>query len=194
VKIGLLFGTFNPIHNGHLVIAGYFSEFSDLDEVWFIVSPHNPFKAQPTLLQDKERLKIVKLAVEKSKGIKVSDVEFSLTRPSYTINTLTYLQTKYPKVDFVLLMGEDNLSTFSKWKDYKKILNDVEVYTYPRPDIPKTKLHRHKKVKLFSDAPVMHLSSTFIRESIAAGKNVRYMLPEKVWTYITKKKFYRKKP
>jgi nicotinate-nucleotide adenylyltransferase len=192
MKAGLLFGTFNPIHNGHLVIAEYFSEFTDLDEVWIVVTPHNPLKLQPSLLKDIHRLKMANLAVGKSKKIKVSDVEFHLARPSYTINTLSHLRTKFPKYNFVLIIGEDNLQTFDKWKDYKKILEEFEVYTYPRPDTSKTKFHRHKKIKLFTDVPLMNISATFIRHAIAKGKNVQYMIPEKVCSYIAKMKFYRK--
>ena len=190
MKIGLLFGTFNPVHNGHLVIAGYFSEFTDLDEVWIIVSPHNPLKSSPSLLQDVYRLQLVKLAVGKNKKIKVSDVEFRLPRPSYTNSTLIHLKTKFPKHDFVLIIGEDNLENFAQWKDYKKILDDFEIYTYPRPNSLKTKFHRHSKVKLFKDVPLMDISATFIRKAIAEGRDVRYMLAPTVWEHITKNKFY----
>jgi nicotinate-nucleotide adenylyltransferase len=191
MKIGLLFGTFNPIHNGHLVIAGYFSEFTDLDEVWIVVSPHNPLKSSPSLLQDLYRLQLVRLAVGINKKIKVSDVEFTLQRPSYTINTLVHLKAKFPKHNFTLIIGEDNLENFDKWKDYKKILDDFKVYTYPRPHSSKTKFHRHSKVKLFKDVPLMDISATFIRRAIAEGKDVRYIMPPAVWEYITKNKFYK---
>ena len=190
MKIGLLFGTFNPVHNGHLVIAGYFSEFTDLNEVWIIVSPHNPLKSQPSLLEDIHRLKLVQLAVGKSKKIKVSNVEFKLSRPSYTLNTLMHLKAKFPKDKFVLIIGEDNLETFDKWKDYKKILEGFELYTYPRSDVSKTKMHKHAKVKLFKDVPLMNISATFIRNAIAQGKDVRYMMAPSVWKYISDKKFY----
>jgi nicotinate-nucleotide adenylyltransferase len=192
MKVGLLFGTFNPIHVGHLVIAEYFSEFTDLDEVWIVVSPHNPLKSQKELLDDKTRLSIVKLAIGKSKKIKVSDVEFSLSRPSYTYNTLAHLKQKFSKHNFILLMGEDNLQNFDKWKNFNKILKEFKIYTYPRPNSKTSKFHRHKNVKVFSDAPLMDISATFIRNAIAKHKNVKHMLPEKVWSYIQKKKLYSK--
>jgi nicotinate-nucleotide adenylyltransferase len=192
MKIGLLFGTFNPIHFGHLVIAEYFSEFTDLDEVWIIVSPHNPLKREKDLLDDKLRLQMVKLAIGKSRNVKVSDIEFNLPRPSYTYNTLLHLKKKFLKHQFILLLGEDNLQNFGKWKDFKKILNEFRIYTYPRPDSKKSKFHRHENVMVFDDAPLMDISATFIRNAIAKGKNVKYMLPEKVSTFIQNKKLYRK--
>jgi nicotinate-nucleotide adenylyltransferase len=192
MKVGLLFGTFNPVHVGHLVIAEYFSEFTDLDEVWMVVSPHNPLKSQKELLEDKTRLSMTRLAVGKSKKIKVSDIEFNLSRPSYSYNTLTYLKQKFPKHNFILLMGEDNLQHFDKWKNFGKILDEFKVYTYPRPDSKTSKHHRHKNVKVFSEAPLMDISATFIRIAIAKRKNIKHMLPEKVWSYIRQKKLYSK--
>ena len=191
MKVGLLFGTFNPVHNGHLVIAGYFSEFTDLEEVWMIVSPHNPLKSSSSLLEDVERLKLVQLAIGRNKKIRAVDVEFKMPRPSYTINTLQHLEAKYSEHKFVLILGEDNLETFAKWKDYKKILEGFSVYTYPRPHARKSNLHRHPKVKLFKDVPLMDISATFIRKSIAQGKDVRYMMPAAVWNRIMKMGFYR---
>jgi nicotinate-nucleotide adenylyltransferase len=192
VKIGLLCGTFNPIHNGHLVIAEYFSEFTDLNEVWIVVSPLNPLKKEKKLLDDTFRLKMAKLALDKNKKIKANDVEFKLPRPSYTINTLTYLRANFPRNEFVLIIGEDNLQTFDKWKDYKKILEQFSVYTYPRPDTRETKFHGHKKIKLFKDVPLMNISATFIRKAISQNKNVQYMVPEKAWHFIQKKNLYKK--
>jgi nicotinate-nucleotide adenylyltransferase len=193
MKIGLLFGTFNPIHMGHLVIAEYFAEFTDLDAVWIVVSPHNPLKSQKELLDDNLRLQLVKIAVNKRKKIKVTDVEFALPRPSYTYHTLIHLEKKFRKHQFVLIIGEDNLENFSKWKDFDKILDEFEVYTYPRPNSRKTKFHRYKNVTLFSDVPLMNISATFIRKSIARGKNVESMVPSKVWSFIRKAKLYKKK-
>jgi nicotinate-nucleotide adenylyltransferase len=160
--------------------------------VWIVVSPHNPLKSQKELLDDKTRLSIVKLAIGKSKKIKVSDVEFSLSRPSYTYNTLAHLKQKFSKHNFILLMGEDNLQNFDKWKNFNKILKEFKIYTYPRPNSKTSKFHRHKNVKVFSDAPLMDISATFIRNAIAKHKNVKHMLPEKVWSYIQKKKLYSK--
>ena len=190
VNVGLLFGTFNPIHVGHMVIAEYFSEFADLYEVWIVVSPHNPLKRQKDLLDDKERLHLVKLSIGKNKKIKASDIEFSLSRPSYTYNTLTHLKKTFPKHNFVLLMGEDNLQNFDRWKNFDKILKEFNIYAYPRPDSKSSRFHKHKNVKVFSEAPLMDISGTFIRNAIANGKSVRYMLPEKVLAYITKRKLY----
>ena len=192
MKTGLLFGTFNPIHNGHLVIAEYFSEFTDLKEVWIIVSPHNPLKNEKELLDDKRRLKMARLALGNNEKIKVIDVEFSLSRPSYTINTLSHLKSKFPEKKFVLLIGEDNLQTFDKWKDYDKILKQYSVYTYPRPEAKRTKFHSHKKVRLFKDVPLMNISATFIRKAIAQNKNVQYMVPNKAWHFIQKNNLYKK--
>jgi len=191
MKIGLFFGSFNPVHCGHMVIAGYFSEFTDLDQVWFVVSPHNPLKVKNTLLQDYHRMSLVKIAIGDYRKIKASDIEFKLSRPSYTINTLTHLFEKFPEHQFVLMLGSDNLATFHKWKNYEQILEQVELYVYPRKDNDGGELLNHPKVKLFP-APVMEISSSFIREAIKNKKDVRYMMPEKVWEYIDEMNFYRR--
>ncbi|MFN8166008.1 MAG: nicotinate (nicotinamide) nucleotide adenylyltransferase [Bacteroidia bacterium] len=190
MKIGLFFGSFNPVHNGHMVIAGYMAEYTDLDQVWFVVSPHNPLKLKRTLLQDHHRLAMVKIAIGDYRKIKVSDIEFKLPKPSYTIHTLTYLFEKFPEHKFVLLLGSDNLNTFTKWKNYEQILELVELYVYPRKDEEPGELSTHPNVKLIN-APVMELSSSFIREAIQNKKDVRYMLPEKVWEYIDEMNFYK---
>lgn len=190
MKIGLFFGSFNPVHNGHMVIAGYMAEYTELDQVWFVVSPHNPLKLKRTLLQDHHRLAMVKIAIGDYRKIKVSDIEFKLPKPSYTIHTLTYLFEKFPEHKFVLLLGSDNLNTFTKWKNYEQILELVELYVYPRKDEEPGELSTHPNVKLIN-APVMELSSSFIREAIQNKKDVRYMLPEKVWEYIDEMNFYK---
>jgi nicotinate-nucleotide adenylyltransferase len=190
MKIGLFFGSFNPVHNGHMIIAGYFAEFTDLDQVWFVVSPHNPMKQKSTLLQDYHRMSLVKIAIGDFRKIKASDIEFKLQRPSYTIHTLTYLFEKFPQHNFVLILGSDNLQTFHKWKNFEQILEQVEVYVYPRKENAGGELLTHPKVKLIS-APVMEISSSFIRESIKSKKDIRYMLPEKVWEYIDEMNFYK---
>ena len=192
MKIGLYFGSFNPIHIGHLVIANHIAEHSDLDQVWFVVTPHNPFKKKSSLLDNYQRLEMVYRATKDYTKLKPSDIEFNLSQPNYTINTLTYLQEKYPENEFSLIMGEDNLKSFHKWKNYKLILENHHLYVYPRisKGTNETPFHDHSKVH-FIDAPNMELSSTFIRESIKAGKNVRPMLPEFVWEYLDEMNFYK---
>jgi nicotinate-nucleotide adenylyltransferase len=191
MKIGLFFGSFNPIHTGHLVIAGYMSEFTDLEQVWFVVSPHNPLKTKQTLLQDYHRLSLVKTAIGVNRKLKTSDIEFKLSKPSYTINTLVNLGEQFPQHQFVLIMGADILETFHKWKNYEQILENYELYVYPRPNSTGGELINHPKVKKV-DAPLMEISASFIRESIRNKKDVRYMMPESVWNYIEEMHFYEK--
>ncbi len=192
-KIGLFFGSFNPIHVGHLVIAEYMAEFTDLDQVWFVISPQNPLKPQKSLLDEKQRIKMVRMAIEYDTRFKASSVEFDMPRPSYTINTLTYLSEKHPDYSFVLIMGTDNLVTLHKWKNYEQILKNYQVYVYPRKEdhaIPK-EFANSTSVKI-TEAPVMELSSTFIRESIKDKKDVRYMMPPSVAEYVKEMHFYEK--
>ncbi len=188
-NIGLFFGSFNPIHLGHLIIAQYALEFTDLDEIWFIISPHNPFKDKKTLLADHHRYYMVNMAVEDIPRLKASNIEFNLPQPSYTINTLTYLHEKYPEKRLVLLTGSDVLPTFHKWKNYDQILQFYELYVYPRPYTEEHPYGDHPKVK-FIEAPLMDISSSFIRESIAQGKNVSYLLQEKIYRHIMEMHFY----
>lgn len=193
MKIGLYFGTFNPIHIGHLIIANHMAEHSDLDQIWMVVTPHNPHKQKNSLLDDYHRLHMVHLATENYPKIKPSDVEFKLPQPNYTVNTLAHLQEKYPDYEFSLIMGEDNLNSLHKWKNYEVILQNHDIYVYPRLNsgeisnefINNPKVHR-------VGAPVIELSSTFIRESIKSKKNVIPMLPGKVWEYIDHNLFYKK--
>ena len=162
MKIGLFFGSFNPVHCGHMVLAGYMSEFTDLEQIWFIVSPHNPLKLKNSLLQDYHRMSLVKIAIGDNRKLKASDIEFKLPRPSYTINTLAYLFEKFPSHQFVLILGSDNLESFTKWKNYSEILDQVELYVYPRKDSAGGELINHPKVKKIP-APLMEISSSFIR-------------------------------
>lgn len=199
MKIGLYFGTFNPIHIGHLIIANYIVEFSNLDEVWLVVTPHNPFKDKKTLLDNHLRLEMVHLATKNYPKLKPSNIEFHLPQPNYTINTLVHLKEKYPKHQFSIIMGEDNLNSFHKWKNYEAILEHYGVYVYPRIETKseitsnpenKKKL-QHPNIHLV-DAPIVELSATFIRESIKNNKNIAPMLPEEVWKYIDHNLLYKK--
>uniref|UniRef100_UPI004049C75B nicotinate (nicotinamide) nucleotide adenylyltransferase n=1 Tax=Flavobacterium sp. TaxID=239 RepID=UPI004049C75B len=192
MKIGLYFGTFNPIHVGNLIIANHFAEFSDLEEIWMVVTPHNPHKNKSTLLDDYHRLHMVFLATENYPKLKPSDIEFKLPQPNYTVNTLAYLTEKYPQHEFALIMGEDNLKSLHKWKNYEYILKHHELYVYPRVSdkeeefsLVSTKVH-------VINAPVVEISSTFIRNSIKEGKNIKPMLPEQVFEYINHNLFYKK--
>ena len=193
MKIGLYFGTFNPIHVGHMIIANHLAEHSDLDQIWMIVTPHNPLKEKKTLLDDYQRLHLVHLATEDYPKIKPSDFEFKLPQPNYTVNTLAHLQDKFPKHEFSLIMGEDNLKNFHKWKNYQTILANYEVYVYPRisADFDNFEFKNHPKVHVIN-APIVEISSTFIRENIKNRKNVQSLLPSKVWDYIDKSGFYLK--
>jgi nicotinate-nucleotide adenylyltransferase len=191
MKIGLFFGSFNPVHNGHMVIASYMAEFTDLDQVWFVVSPHNPLKEKQSLLKDYHRLRLVDIAIGEYRKLKSSNIEFSLPQPSYTVHTLSYLMEKHKGHDFALLLGADNLETFKKWKNWEQILELVELYVYPRKGSDGGELLHHPKVKVV-DAPMMELSATFIRNAIRDKKDVRYMLPSQVWEYVKEMHFYEK--
>lgn len=189
-KVGLFFGTFNPIHIGHCVIAQYMQEYTDLDEVWFVVSPHNPHKKKSTLLDDRQRLHMVNLAIGDHYQLRVSDVEFSLPQPSYTATTLAYLSEQHPDHHFNLIMGADNLKSFPRWKNYEAILENHELYVYPRVGDFESDLANHPKVHL-TQAPIMEIASTDIRQAIKEGKDVSYMLPPSVWNYVDQELFYR---
>ncbi len=189
MKIGLFFGSFNPIHIGHLIIANTMAYTTDLDQVWLIVSPQNPFKKNKSLLHEFDRLTMVERAVADNYKLKASDVEFSMPKPSYTIDTLTKLSEKYPTHEFKLIMGEDNLGQFENWKNYDKILEYYELYVYPRPNSGIHAYRGHSKVK-FIEAPLLDISATYIRNAIKEGKPIRYMVSEDVEAYIRIKKFY----
>lgn len=191
MKIGLYFGTFNPIHIGHLIIANYMVEFSDLEEVWLVVTPHNPFKDKKTLLNNHLRLEMVHLATKNYPKLKPSNIEFNLPQPNYTINTLVHLTEKHPNHQFSIIMGEDNLNSFHKWKNYEAILNNYSIYVYPRISENEKSNLLHSNIH-YSNAPIVELSSTFIRESIKKNKNIATMLPEEVWKYIDHNLLYKK--
>ncbi len=189
-KTGLFFGSFNPIHLGHMMIAGYMAGFTDIGQVWFVVSPHNPLKEKQTLLADHHRLAMVNIAVEDEPRFRASGIEFSMPRPSYTIDTLTYLQERHSDREFVVLAGADMLSSLTKWKNYQTLLDLYKIYLYPRPGCGASRFDNHPSI-IFTGAPMVDISSSFIRESIRAGKNVRHFLPEKVWKYIDEMNFYK---
>ena len=196
-KIGLYFGSFNPVHIGHMAIAGYMTEFAGLDQVWFVVSPHNPLKKKETLLADHHRLFMSQLAIGDNDKLKASDIEFKLPIPSYTIVTLTYLKEKYQKNEFCLVMGEDNLFTLHKWKNAAELASKYPIYVYPRPDAKKPSSLLLDQLLLTADvnkvnAPLMEISGTFIRNGIKNGKDMSYFLPEAVWRYIKEMHFYEK--
>ncbi|MDO3644884.1 MAG: nicotinate (nicotinamide) nucleotide adenylyltransferase [Mucilaginibacter sp.] len=191
MKIGLLFGSFNPVHVGHLIIANYMANYTALDKVWLVVSPQNPLKKYGDLANTYDRLEMCKLATDNSNNIQVSDVELKLPQPSYTIDTLTYLKEKYPQHDFALIMGSDNLVSLPKWKNYKLILRDYQIFVYPRPGYENTDLATHPSVTI-TMTPLMELSATFIRKSLAEKKNVQYFVPDSVLNFIEAKNLYGK--
>ena len=196
-KIGLYFGSFNPVHIGHMAIAGFMTEFAGLDQVWFVVSPQNPLKKKDTLLADHHRLYMAQLAIGDNDRIKASDIEFKLPVPSYTIDTLTYLREKYDKNEFCLVMGEDNLYTLHKWKNAGELVDRYPIYVYPRPDSKKPVSSILDEILADADihkidAPLMEISSTFIRNGIKKGRDMSYFLPPAVWKYIKEMHFYEK--
>jgi nicotinate-nucleotide adenylyltransferase len=189
MKTGLYFGSFNPIHIGHLAVANYMVEFTDLDDLWFVVSPHNPLKSKSVLLSDERRLRMVELALDGDLRFRASDVELQLPRPSYTIDTLHFLEATFPEREFIVIMGSDGLPTFDQWKEYKQIEEKYKRYIYPRPGFP-VKAETTPNIVL-ANAPQMDISSTFIRMSVQQGKDVRYFVPEKVWEYILAENLFR---
>jgi len=199
MKVGLFFGSFNPIHVGHLIIANYMADYTDFDEVWLVVSPQSPHKKKQSLLDDYHRLSLVKIAVEDNQKLRACDIEFGLSKPSYTATTLAYLKEKHPNYSFSLIMGEDNLRTLHKWHNYEEIIANHRVYVYPRlytqqeleSAAPKIKLSEHKNVVNCKDVPLMKVSSSFIRKAIQEKKDVRYLLSEPVFNYVDEMNFYR---
>ena len=189
MKVGLFFGSFNPFHVGHKVIASYFVEFTDLERVVFVVSPQNPFKDKPSLLDQYHRLMIIRMEIEDNPKLQVSDIEFNMPQPSYTVDTLAYLYDKKPANDYALIMGSDNLNNFHKWKNYQHILEKHHIYVYPRPRYSIDIQHEH--IHIVNDVPLMEISASFIRRSIKEKKDVSYLVPEKAWKYIDEMNFYK---
>lgn len=190
MKIGLFFGSYNPIHIGHTIIANYMAYYTSLDQVWLVVSPHNPLKTKSDLIDVYDRLEMAKLATENSTKIKVSDIELHLPQPSYTIDTLTYLHEKYPEHEFVLIMGSDNLNTLKKWKNYEQLLKNYPIYVYPRAKEINPEFRDHPHITI-TNTPLMELSATFIRQAIRDKKNVDYFLDWKVKEFIEAKGLYK---
>jgi nicotinate-nucleotide adenylyltransferase len=190
MRVGLYFGSFNPIHHGHLLIATYILEHTDLDQVWFIVSPQNPLKPSATLLNEYHRLFLVQLAVEGEKNLKASDIEFKLPKPSYTVDTLAYLQEKYPTNQFAIIMGSDSLQNLPKWKNYQWLLRNYPIYVYKRLEhetLPNYPEAVHIQIM---DAPLLPISSTTIRQNVREGKSIRYLVPDAVREEIEKSGYY----
>ncbi len=192
MKIGLYFGTFNPIHIGHLAIANHMAEYSDLDKIWMVITPHNPFKKKSSLLDNHHRYQMVQRALEEYDKIQANTIEFELPQPNYTVNTLIHLQEKYPSYEFCLIMGEDNLKSFHKWKNYEVILENHKLYVYPRisEGTIETQFDDHSKIHKVA-APIMEISSTAIRNGIKNKKNVKPLLPVEVYQYMDEMSFYK---
>lgn len=202
MKIGLFFGSFNPIHIGHLILANTIAESAQLDKVWFVVSPQNPFKKKESLLHEFDRYDMVEKAIFDNTNLAACDAEFHLPKPSYTIDTLTYLYEKHPKYEFSILMGSDNLLNLKKWKNYEKVLEYHQIYVYPRPNksvgasaleenFVLGELYAHPNVHI-TDAPLLEISATYLRERIQNEQSIRYLVPEILEEYIKRKKFYSK--
>jgi nicotinate-nucleotide adenylyltransferase len=201
MNIGLYFGTYNPIHIGHLIIANHMAENSELDQIWLVVSPQNPLKKKATLLADYHRLALVERAVEGNSKLKASNIEFGLPIPSYTVDTLTFIQEKHPDHNFSIIMGEDNLRTLHKWKNHEQILKNHNIYVYPRALTHQELLEGHLKKETpfkdhpkvnVTDSPVMKISASFIRNAIKEKKDVKYLLSEPVHKYLSEMNFYKK--
>jgi nicotinate-nucleotide adenylyltransferase len=190
-KTGLFFGSFNPVHAGHLIIANYFLEYSDLEEIWFIVSPHNPLKEKKSLLPDHHRYAMVQIAVEDDLRMRASNFEFNLPKPSYTIDTLIRLEEKYPGNEFIMIAGSDIFPSFHKWKNYEELLKNYHFYIYSRPSYGLGEYEGHPHIRLFN-APMMEISASFIRQGLAEGKDLRYFFPCKVYDYLKEMHFYEK--
>ena len=192
MNVGLFFGTFNPVHIGHLAIANYMLCHTDMKQLWFVISPHNPFKKKENMLSENNRLHLVRLAIEDYPAYRASDIEFRMTRPSYTIDTLARLADKYPKKNFSLIMGSDNLEHFQKWKNHEVIIANYHRYIYPRVNTPSPLLENIPNATLV-DAPLMDISSSFIRRAIADGKDLPFYMHHKVYQYVKEMHFYEKK-
>ena len=189
MKVGLYFGSFNPIHHGHLIIANHVIQHTDIDQLWFVVSPQNPFKQNHGLLNEYHRLHLIKLAIEGEKSLKASDIEFKLPKPSYTVTTLQYLQEEYPKHEFCIIMGSDSYQNLDKWKNAEVIMSRYHIYVYKRPGFDVREDLPAQKTVL--DAPLLQISATHIRELVKGGKSIRYLVPDKVKEEIEANRYYK---
>lgn len=192
MRIGLFFGSFNPVHVGHMIIANYMVTHTEMDKLWMVVSPQNPFKEKKSLANNYDRLHLLQLALDNNSMITASDIEFSLPVPSYTIDTLTYLHEKYPDHEYVLIMGGDNLYSLHKWKNYELLLERYQIYVYTRPTHEIPDIAEHPNVHLF-DAPLLDISSSYIRNEIAEARSIRYLVPDRVYEYLMANTLYKKK-
>jgi nicotinate-nucleotide adenylyltransferase len=189
MKIGLFFGSFNPVHVGHLIIANYMATQTDLQQVWLVVSPQNPLKPKNTLARDRDRLNMVQLAIGENPLLRASDIEFKLPKPSFTIDTLAYLAEKYPQHEFTLIMGGDNIGSIQKWKNYELLLRGYDIYVYKRPNYDMGEWATQPRVKVF-EAPLMEISATYIRGCLVEGKSVQYLVPDNVKQYLEESRLY----
>ncbi|MFM2386585.1 MAG: hypothetical protein RL660_1342 [Bacteroidota bacterium] len=189
MEVALYFGSFNPIHIGHLIIANYVLHHTTSKQLWFVVSPHNPLKETSSLLNEQHRLHLLRLAIEEEPNFKASNIEFSLPRPSYTIDTLTYLQEKYPNYKFSIVMGSDSLQNITKWKNYEQILANYKLYVYQRPNTNDSAIQHANIVRL--EAPMLDISATFIRQSVKQGKSIKFLVPAMVEEQILANNYYK---
>lgn len=191
MHIGLFFGSFNPLHIGHLAIAGHMAQFTELEQVWLVVSPHNPLKEKKSLLKGHHRLAMIQQAIDKMPYLKGSDVEFKLPQPSFTVNTLVVLEEKYPQHTFSIIMGMDNLESLHKWKNYEVLLERYRIFVYPREGFTPGEFAGHSSVKIIEDVPLMEISSTFIRKAVAKDIDVRFLMPDAAYDYMQEMRFYK---
>ena len=187
---GLFFGSFNPIHLGHLVIANYMANYTALKEVWFVVSPHNPLKQKAGLADMYDRLEMARLATENAPHLKVSDIEFKLPQPSYTVDTMAHLKEKHPGKEFALIMGADNLASLKKWKNHEVLLQNHQIFVYPRPNANVNEWKDHPSI-VITETPQMDISSTFIRQAIKQEKSIQFLVPDAVIDFMDKKSLYK---
>lgn len=191
MNIGLYFGSFNPIHIGHLIVANHVIEHTDLDKIWFVVSPHNPLKESHTLLNEYDRLHLAELAIKGNNKFRASNIEFHLPKPSYTIDTLTYLSEKFPLEKFTVIMGSDSYQNLHRWKNYEQLLGQYKVVVYLRPGFVVDEVGKHKNVTVLK-APLLDISATHIRTQVKEGKSIQYLVPDEVMNCIADNRYYLK--